>query len=65
MNERLDSLFTIAPGAGAGGYKGFTLGVITQTAIIECVVYAAIGAAIGYSVKLLLDCIFKNKKKPL
>jgi len=48
--------------AGSGGL----FGMITATGIIQCIVYAAIGAIIGWGIKKLLDYIFKkykNKKK--
>ena len=55
MNERLNTLFPVSFGAGAGGYKGFTIGAVTAAGIVDCIVYAGLGAIIGYSVKLILD----------
>jgi hypothetical protein len=55
MNERLNTLFPVSFGAGAGGFKGLTLGMITGIGIIEVMCYAALGAMVGWCVKLILD----------
>ena len=66
MNERLNTLFPVSFGGFAGGYKGFTIGAITVGGIIDCIVYAGLGALVGYGMKMFLDYIkhkYEMKKK--
>jgi len=58
MNKILNSIFPVG-----GGVLGSTIGAITLTGIMQCMIYAAIGACVGYGIKLLLDYLIKKIKK--
>jgi len=62
MLNKLTSLLPLGGGAAGGGIKGFTIGMITLGGILQVILYAALGAVVGYFVKLLLDKLVKKKK---
>lgn len=57
MNEKLGTIFPVTFGGFAGGFKGLMLNSITLVGIIDCIIYAIIGAIVGYIVKTFLDYI--------
>lgn len=66
MNDKLGSIFPVGFGATGGAYKGFTISMITMGGILDCIFFAALGACVGYGVKLLFDYLIKRndlKKK--
>lgn len=52
-----DAFLPITFGTITGGTKGYLIGMITASGIIQVVVYAAVGAIVGWFLKLLLDKI--------
>lgn len=60
MNNKLNTILPVSFGSIGGGYKGFTIGLVTTAGIIDCIIYAGVGAATGYALKLLFDYL-RNK----
>lgn len=65
MDQKLNSIFTLGGGAAGGVTKGVVITAITTASIIEVIIFAAIGATIGWFVKQGLDYLlnkYRNRK---
>ena len=60
----MDNHFHV-PGSGAfsiiGGACASMIGMITTNGVVDCIFYGALGATVGYIVKMCLDNFFKDK----
>jgi len=64
MQEKfLSAIFPVGGGSIFGSVKGMALATITAGGILQVVIYAAIGAVVGWLIKLGLDYLKKKLSK--